>query len=399
MQLPGPARFALLLAVCPFVSAQNPIGVRDVAWANPTGQGSGTLTARVLYPATVAGSDAPLAASASGWPVVVFLHGFALVGNSYQALGTRWAERGFVVVLSNTAQFDNLRQEDDGRALFAALQAADVAPGGPFAGGLGLARVALVGHSMGGGNVANVLADNPGYRCGFAFAPVPPRGGNGGLVTVPVGVVAGNGDGITPPNTNALPFYQSLTSFTELKLYYLLDGDATHTNLAGLFVGGATGTAVCERASDVGLGFVRHALDVDPTGLEAALGPAALAEPRLVVCERSFARARTWAEASLAIGATVRVSVGVEPGPVGLGAALAPLVAPVPTPFGDLRLDPAFAFVLQSGIVGPERRFDVGIDLPSDPTLLGAVVGLQAFGVSQALPIGLGGAIELPIGP
>ncbi|MBL8730060.1 MAG: hypothetical protein JNM25_16665 [Planctomycetes bacterium] len=388
-----------LFAAASAVTAQNAVGVRNVAWPNPTGQGSGSLTARVLYPATVPGTDAPLSPRAGGWPVIVFLHGFTLLGNSYQTLGTRWAERGFVVVLSNTAQFDNLRQEDDGRALLPALQAANAAPGGPFAAGLDLARVALTGHSMGGGNVANVLAGNPGYRCGFAFAPVPPRGNNGALVTVPLGLVAGNGDTIAPPNANALPYYQSLTSSAECRLLYLLNGDATHTNLAGLFVSGATATAVFERAADVGLGFVQHALDVDATGLEAALGPGALAEPRLVVCERAFARAQTWAEAPLAIGATVRISAGVEPGPVGLGAALAPLVAPVPTPFGELRLDPAFAFVLQSGVVGAERRFDVAIPLPSDPTLVGVIVAVQAFGLSWTGSIGLGAAIELPIGP
>ena len=61
----------------------------------------------------------------------MFLHGFALLGNSYQPLGTRWAEQGFVVVLSNTTQFDNLGQEADGRALFPALLAANAAAGGP----------------------------------------------------------------------------------------------------------------------------------------------------------------------------------------------------------------------------------------------------------------------------
>jgi dienelactone hydrolase len=376
-----------------------PVGVRDLVLPNTTGQGTSSLAVRVLYPATAVGTNTPLLARAGGWPTIVFLHGFALLGNSYGPLGTRWAERGFIVVLANTAQFDNLGQEADGRALFPALQAANSAPGGPFAGGIDLARVALSGHSMGGGNVANVLASNPGYRCGFAFAPVPARGSNGALVTVPIGVVAGTGDTITPPATNAQPYYASLTAFAELKLLYLLNGDATHTNLAGLFLSGATATAVFQRAADVGLGFLRHALDLDPTGLEAALGPAALAEPRLVACDRAFARAQAWAAAPLAIGATVRASAGLEPGPAGLGAALAPLVAPVPTPFGALRLDPSLAFVLQAGLVGSERRLDVAIALPVDPTLVGATVALQAFGPTRTEPVWLGGAIELRIEP
>lgn len=398
---PVPVLLSLVFALAAATAqAPLPVGVRTLALPNPTGQGSSSLSVRVLYPATAAGTDTPLLARPGGWPTIVFLHGFTLLGNNYQQpLGTRWAERGFIVVLSNTAQFDNIGQEADGRALFPALQAANATPGGPFVGGLDLTRVALSGHSMGGGNVANVLANNPGYRCGFAFAPVPPRGNNGALVTVPIGVVAGNGDTIAPPTTNALPYYQSLTAFGDLKLLYLLNGDATHTNLAGLFLSGATATAVFQRAADVGLGFLQHGLDADPTGLEAALGPAALAEPRLVTCDRVFALAQAWAAAPLAIGTTMRASAGLDPGPGGLGAALAPRVAPVPTPFGDLRLDPLLAFVLQAGLVGTERRLDVAITLPLDPTLVGATVALQAFGPTRTEPIGLGGAIELQIGP
>ena len=60
---------------------------------NPTNRGSSTLRARVHYPATRAGQNAPLRpAPASGYPTVVFLHGYSLVGSAYRDLGDRLAD-------------------------------------------------------------------------------------------------------------------------------------------------------------------------------------------------------------------------------------------------------------------------------------------------------------------
>lgn len=388
-----------LLAVAPVV-AQAPyaVGARDVAWTNTTGAGAGSLTARVLYPATSAGTNTPLLPQAGGWPVAVFLHGFAITGTSYVPLGTQWAQQGFVVVLSNTSQFDNVGQENDGRALFPAVVAANAA-GGPFQNGLDTTRVVLAGHSMGGGNVANVLRNNPGYRCGFAIAPVTPRDNNGALVTTPLGIVAGQGDTITPPATNASPYYNSVASFADLKFYYLLNGDASHTNLAGLFVTSAAGTAVQNRVAALGLGLFRHALGLSPNGLDEAVGPPAQADTRLVALQQEFARALPWTSAGLRLGTTVRASAGLEPGFGGLAAAGAPRIAPVPTPFGDLRLDPALAYIFLSGLADAGRRLDATIPVPNSPALVGATLALQAFGPARGELLRLGGAIEQTITP
>jgi dienelactone hydrolase len=396
-------RFLLLvLAALPGVStllAQSlSIGNRNVSWPNPTGVGSANLTARVVYPATVAGMDTPLLPRAGGWPTIVFLHGFGLTGSSYQPLADRWAQRGHIVVLGNTAQFDNLLQESDGRATFAALVAANATVGGPFANGIDIAAIALTGHSMGGGNVANVLAQNPGYRGGFAIAPVPPRGNNGALVTTPLGMVSGNGDVITPPASNAELYYQSLTAFAQCKFHYRMNGDANHTNLAGLFVSGAVATAVFDRSAGLGLAFCRH-LFGEPTALELALGPPALAEPRLVTLSQEFAAPVVWADLPLPLASTTRLSAGMEPGIGAIAVAPAPLVGPLPTPLGELRLDPASAFVLAAGVVGTARRFDAAITMPNQPALLGAPLGVQGLGPSRIAPLWLGSVIQLAVGP
>jgi Platelet-activating factor acetylhydrolase, isoform II len=389
------AHLAAALAVAATLAAQAPyaVGTRDVAWPNTTGQGAASLTARVLYPATAAGTNVPLLPQPGGWPVVVFLHGFATSGTSYVPIGTQWAQQGFVVVLSNTSVFDNVGQENDGRALYPALVAANAAVGGPFQNGLDVQRTALAGHSMGGGNVANVMRINPGYRCGYAIAPVAPRDNNGALVTVPLGIVAGQGDVIAPATTYAVPYYNSLTAYGDLKFYYLMNGEASHTNLAGLFVTTAAGTAIQNRVASIGLGLFRHSLGLSPLGLDDVVGPPALAEPRLVSLQQQFARSLAWTSAALRPGTTVRASAGMEPGLGGLAAAAGALTAPLPTPFGELRLEPASAYVFAGGVVDTSRRLDATIVVPNDPALVGAVVSLQAFGPARGAALLLGGAV------
>ncbi|MBM3974931.1 MAG: hypothetical protein FJ301_12620 [Planctomycetes bacterium] len=89
----------------------------------------------------------------------------------------------------------------------------------------------------------------------------------------------------------------------------------------------------------------------------------------------------------------------MEPGLGGLGAAGGPLMAPLATPIGDLRLDPASAYVFVGGVVDASRRIDAAIAVPNDPSLVGAIVALQAFGPSRTVSLQLGSAIALGVTP
>lgn len=378
------------------LSAQFAVGTRDVAWPNTTGQGSTSLTARVHYPATSAGSNAPILPRAGGWPVVVFLHGFATAGTLYGMLGNAFAERGYAVVVSTTATFDNLGQERDGLALFPAVLAANQA--GVFAGAFDASRIALAGHSMGGGNVGNILAANPGYRCGLAIAPVEPRAGNAAQVTVPLAITAGQGDTIAPAAAYAVPYYQSLGAVAGIRSLYLLNGDATHTNLAGLFVSGGAGAQVFARVTDFGDGWFAHWLGLSNTALERCVGPAARAEPRLVSVTQAVTEPQLWLAAALTVGSSVRASVASEPGLAGVVAAWA-LGGPSPTPFGTFRLDPASAFVALVGTATQERRFDGRVVVPNDPVFAGLGLALQAFGSQASGELRFGNAFGLAVAP
>jgi hypothetical protein len=169
-----------------------------------------------------------------------------------------------------------------------------------------------------------------------------------------------------------------------------MNGDASHTNLAGLFVTSAAGTAVQNRVVALGLGLFRHALGLSNTGLDDVVGPPAQAEPRLVSLQQQFARPLAWTSADLRLGTTVRASAGMEPGLGGLGAAGGPLQSPLATPFGDLRLDPASAYIFVGGVVDSSRRIDATIAVPNDPSL---------FGPARNASLQLGGALAASVTP
>jgi len=395
--------FASLLLLAVPLAAQSPfaVGTRDVSLPNTSGQGSANLTARVHYPAAVAGTNAAVLPRAGGWPVVVFLHGFAAVGNNYAPIGNALAANGFVAVMSNTMQFDNQGQEYDGRALYSVLSVADATAGGPFAGALDMGNAGLLGHSMGGGNVGNVLSNNPGYRAGFGMAPVTPRGSNAAAVRVPMGIVVGQGDSIAPAATYAQPFYASLTGYGDAKGYYLMNGDCTHLNVCAFSLISATDNAVFARSMAITLGWFDRWLRNGPLGLDAVFGPAPRGDARLVTASQQFTSPQVFASGLFAVGQTTRLSVAAEAGFAGIGFAssLAPSLA---TPFGDLLLDAPSAVLQWSGLTGSgasAQRYDASVAVPVDPVFAGFSFAVQALGVDRNGALRLGNALAFTIAP
>lgn len=393
---------SLWFCLAPLVAqAPLPVGLRDVSLPNTTGQGSANLTARVHYPATTAGTNAPVLPRVGGWPVVVFLHGFAAVGNNYAPIGNALAANGFVAVMSNTMQFDNQGQEYDGRALYSALVAANAAVGGPFAGALDMSNAGLLGHSMGGGNVGNVLANDPGYRAGFCMAPVPPRGSNAALVRAPLAIVAGQGDVITPVASNAQPYYAALTGYQGCKAYYLMNGDCTHLNVCAFSLVTATDQAVFARSMALALGWFDRWLRNGPLGLDAVFGPVPRSDVRFVAASQQFAAPQVFASGLFSVGQATRLSIAAEAGFAGVGLSTG-LASPLPTPFGDLLLEPAPAVLQWSGLTGSgaaDQRFDVLVAVPNDPGFAGQAFAVQALGVDRAGALRLGNALAFAIAP
>lgn len=384
---------ALSLLAAAAAQSGSPVGQHDIEWTNPTGSGAPLLRVRVLYPSPVGGVDAPMTVRAGGWPVIVFLHGFGLLGSDYAELGTAWASEGFAVVLQESAQTSYLEQVADGAALLPAIVAATGDATGLFADGFDPRRIAIAGHSMGGGSLGLILGSNPGYRCGFALAPVSP-GASALSVHVPFGIVVGAGDTVTSWQGQSLPYYQAVAPTSGLKFCIALRPTCDHVSLAGL---SGAADAHFRRTVAIGVGFFRHFLDVDARGLEHCIGPAALAAAEVHAVEFAVAQPRVWARDRLGPGRTVRVSLACEEG---IGGVLAAASAGygTPTPVGLLLLDPASVYTWHSGVAGRERRIDGLLSVPNNPVLVGARIALQGIGPATAAPTQLGSAIELVVG-
>ncbi len=373
------------------VSAVWPVGTRNVAWHNPSLVGSAQLEATVAYPAVSAGIDMPVQPRPEGWPVIVFLHGFGWIGADYGALAERLASQGFVVIAADTCQWSWTCQEEDGRAIYSALVTETGDSQSPFFGAFDRHRIALVGHSMGGTSTGNILVGNPGYRCAFTFAPALPLV-DPTPIDVPFGIVVGTADAITPPGGYAQPYYNTIVNAAPLRFLYLLDYRCDHMNVAGLIPQpwSADSVAVFDRSTSLAVGFLRHAMEIDPTGLEAALGTAPLAEPMLVSMQHAESRPQVWASDRFHIGATNRVSIAAQSVLALLMAANA-LGPRIPTPFGDFLIDYATTFPIGIALVGPQSRADFNLSLPPDPTIVGLPIALQAL-VDHGSDLQLGNA-------
>ena len=368
-----------LLLAAPLIAQTYAAGNANIVLANPTGQGSANIPATVYYPAASAGTGVPLLQRPGGHRVLVFLHGINVLGSGYGALGARFAQHGYVVVLGNTAMSSAVLQVQDGIATFAALAQANTQPG-LLQGALDLTRVGLAGHSMGGATTTGVLAANPGYRCGFCFAPgIAPSAPQ---VTVPMAVCHGAGDTFLDWQQFGLPLYQNLTAAQQLRSFHLMNADCTHGNVAGFVQTTQVDRDVFAATSEIALGFFDCFLDGNVAGLEHVIGSAARSEPRLQQLDCEVRAPQHWCAGRPGLGQNISLRIAAEPGPVVLFTAASQ--ANWPTPFGPALLDPASLVVVGSGATATDRLWSLPVSVPADPSLVGFTLLTQGLGLGAA---------------
>lgn len=394
MRCPTSLLAVLLTAAAASAQQKYAAGYRDVTWPNQSGLGSPLLFTRIVYPSLTGGNNAPLVPHAGGWPVIVFLHGYGQLGRDYADLAERWVSRGFLVVQVDSAMYSYFDLVYDGWAQIGAIATANSAPGF-FAGAFDMQRVGLAGHSMGGGAMAMILGANPGYRCGIALAPAWPGTAYTSLVDVPMAVMVGDGDQVTPSSLHAQPYYQDLAPASGLKFSYRFDANCDHMNLVGL---GQTTAEAFRLSAAIGIGFFQRFLDIDSGGLDACLGPAVVQDPNVTAFDCCVAEPQLWAQAPLTLGQTVRISMAAE---IGVGGILAApsLGTGTPTSLGVLRLDPVSCFTWATGVATQQHRIDVMLVVPNDPNLVGATIAFQGVGGAVNFPLLLGSAESLRIRP
>ncbi|MFB7942700.1 alpha/beta hydrolase family protein [Streptomyces sp. NPDC127049] len=153
---------------------------------------------------------------------VVISPGFTATQSSVAWLGPRLASQGFVVFVIDT--LTTLDQPDSrGRQLLAALD--HLTQRSAVRGRVDATRLAVMGHSMGGGGTLEAAKSRPSLK-----AAVPLTGWNTDKtwpeLRTPTLVIGADGDTVAPVATHSEPFYESLPSDLD-KAYLELNG-ATH---------------------------------------------------------------------------------------------------------------------------------------------------------------------------
>lgn len=363
------------------------VGYRDVVLPNPTAQGSRNLACRIAYPADSTGPNAPMIGRLGGWKTCVFLHGFNSLGKQYMELAYRFASRGWIIVLSDTAQSDFKLQIKDGQALLPALKQENLRRGSVFYQSMRIDQVALLGHSFGGANIFHVLAGNPGYVGGVSYSPYLGKKTDyvktvAPLIQVPMLVIGGAGEQIAPWKTHAKTAFDQLSSFLRFKIFYLCNKNADHYNLvAWVLRGKKVDREVFENSQDIAQSFLEFVQRGDPKVIDEFAGPTARKEKYFQALESDVEEPLYFRTGSDCIGGRVEFHAIARPG---LAAHLFAFgLGKVKTPFGFLRLDLFTTTLFGQSIVPSNGWSRSGLVLPNNPSLRGLKIFFQVLAAGR----------------
>jgi len=165
----------------------------------------------------------PTTRSDGTFGAVVVSPGYTGTESSISWLGPRLASQGFVVLTMAT---NSVYDYPDSRArqLQAALDYLTSSSSG-VADRIDPDRLALMGHSMGGGGTLRAVSENPDIKAAIPMTPWH-TDKTWREVTTPTLIFGAENDTIAPHYSHAEPFYDSLPSSLE-KVYLELDG-ASH---------------------------------------------------------------------------------------------------------------------------------------------------------------------------
>ena len=184
------------------------------------------VTTEIYYPAETAGDDVEL--SMGEFPLVVFGHGFLMPWSDYSNIWNFLVPEGYIMAFVTTeAGFpDHAAYGEDLLFILNTLVAENAEESSLFYSHMN-GREGIMGHSMGGG--ATWLAASSALAgletiVGLAPAETTPSAIEAALnVEMPVLVISGDADGVTPPEDHHLPIYNN--SASECKAFVsILDG-------------------------------------------------------------------------------------------------------------------------------------------------------------------------------
>ncbi len=164
----------------------------------------------------------PTSTSEGTFGAVAISPGYTASWSSISWLGPRSASHGFVVIgIETNTRLDQPGQRGD--QLLAALDY--LTQRSSVRSRIDASRLAVAGHSMGGGGSLEAAKDRPSLQAAVPLAPWNLTKSWSGL-RVPTLIIGGESDSIAPVSSHSIPFYTSIPSATE-KAYLELN-NASH---------------------------------------------------------------------------------------------------------------------------------------------------------------------------
>ncbi|MFI7701467.1 alpha/beta hydrolase family protein [Nonomuraea sp. NPDC049480] len=150
--------------------------------------------------------------------------GYSASWSTLSWLGPRIASHGFVVIgIDTNSRFD--QPDSRGRQLLAALDYLVEESSLTIRNRIDPSRLAVAGHSMGGGGSLEAANSRPSLQAAVPFAPWHATKTWSGI-RVPTMIIGGENDSVASVSTHAERFYESIPASSE-KAYLELDG-ASH---------------------------------------------------------------------------------------------------------------------------------------------------------------------------
>jgi len=200
---PTPSTSTITATTGSFATAQTTL-------SSGNGFGGGTIT----YPTDT---------SQGTFGAVVFTPGFTLQSGNYTWLGPRIASQGFVVLVMNTnSSFDmpNTRSTEQRAALTFLTGSSS-----PVASRIDKTRLAVSGHSMGGGGTLISAQADSTLQAAVPLMPWNQSSTNFSGDKDPTMIIAAQNDTVAPPAQHAKPFYNSIPASSH-KAYVELAGQS-----------------------------------------------------------------------------------------------------------------------------------------------------------------------------
>lgn len=192
------------------ISAERgPFAVTQQTITNPRGFGGG-----IIY--------FPTSTAEGTFGAVAISPGFTARWSSLSWLGPRLASQGFVVIgIETNSVFD--QPASRGNQLLAALDWA-VTSSSPAASRIDRTRLAVAGHSMGGGGTLAAANTRPALQAAVPLAPWN-QTKNWPNLRVPTLIVGGESDTVAPVAQHSEPFYNSIPAAAEKAYLELNNAD------------------------------------------------------------------------------------------------------------------------------------------------------------------------------